>query len=77
MISKILSFFRKDQYVYGDIMEPIKGKKDGEHRINKKTGDLEFVLWKAGEQGHKEDFWHRMGSGWINYFVPHKGDRND
>ncbi len=24
------------------------------------TGCVEFVLWKAGEQGHAEDFWYPM-----------------
>tara|TARA_B110000093_G_C12874745_1_gene369280 strand:- start:660 stop:842 length:183 start_codon:yes stop_codon:yes gene_type:complete len=32
-------------------------------RLNE-GGDAEFVLWKAGEHGHKVDYWHRMGDGW-------------
>lgn len=32
-------------------------------RRNRLTGDVEFVLWKAGEQGHTEDYWHKVGDG--------------
>jgi hypothetical protein len=28
------------------------------------SGQAEFVLWKAGEHGHKADYWHVMGAGW-------------
>lgn len=38
-------------------------------RRNRKTGEVQFVLWKAGEQGHKEDFWHKFGNGWEKQFV--------
>lgn len=41
----------------------------GKYRLNKKTGDVEFELWAAGEQGHKAPYWHRMGSGWSSLFV--------
>ncbi len=34
-----------------------KGSRARRHRI---TGTVEFVLWKAGEQGHAEDFWYPM-----------------
>ena len=44
--------------------------KPGKYRRNNKNGDAEFVLWEAGQQGHKKPFWHRMGSGWIDRFVP-------
>ena len=43
--------------------------RDGKYRLNTKTGDLEFELWEAGEQGHKNPFWHRMGGGWIEGFI--------
>jgi hypothetical protein len=29
-------------------------------RRNRLTHEVEFVLWKAGEQGHAEDFWYPM-----------------
>lgn len=28
------------------------------------NGNVQFVLWSAGEQGHKEDYWHDMNSFW-------------
>lgn len=37
----------------------------------KESGRVEFVLWKAGEQGHTEDYWHLMGIGWENHFEPY------
>ena len=38
-------------------------------RLNTVTNQCQFVLWKAGEQGHTEDFWHNMGDGWVKHFV--------
>ena len=37
------------------------------HKINK---NVQFVLWKAGEQGHKEDYWHNFDSSWWGGFTP-------
>lgn len=37
------------------------------HRVNK---NVQFVLWKAGEQGHKEDYWHNFDSSWWSGFTP-------
>lgn len=31
------------------------------HRIN---GNVQMVLWKAGEQGHTEDFWYDFDKSW-------------
>ena len=45
-----------------------KGR-DGVVRRHRITGKVEFVLWKAGEQGHNEDCWHEMGFGWEDSFV--------
>lgn len=57
------------KYVYGEIVYP-----DGTHRCRArrvvKTGQVEFVLWKAGEQGHDTDYWHVMGFGWESWFRP-------
>lgn len=38
-------------------------------RRHKTTGDVQFVLWKAGEQGHIEDYWVNFGHGWGDLFV--------
>jgi hypothetical protein len=51
-------------FVHGTI--PGKG---GKYRLNTKSGDVEFELWKAGEHGHKVPFWHRMGDGWKERFI--------
>ena len=39
-------------------------------RRHRKTGEVQLILWKAGEQGHATDYWHRMGAGWEEYFIP-------
>lgn len=39
-------------------------------RRHRKHGNVQFVLWKAGEQGHKEDYWHDFGPGWAETFIP-------
>lgn len=62
-------------YSYGFIVEPC-GRIRNAARKNNITGDVEFVLWKAGEQGHKEDYWHKMGDGWSKLFVSSDGDNN-
>ena len=36
----------------------------------KRTGEVQFILWKAGEQDHREDFWHPFNSYWWNEFSP-------
>jgi hypothetical protein len=53
--------------VYGHIIN-LDGSYRNAARLNQ-SGRAEFVLWKAGEQGRKEDYWHQMGSGWEKQFV--------
>lgn len=40
-------------------------------RQHKKTGVIEFMLWKPGEQGHKDGYWHKVGDG--HTFQPYYG----
>lgn len=35
-----------------------------------RCGNVQFVLWKAGQQGHIEDYWHDFDSSWWSLFVP-------
>ena len=37
-------------------------------RRNKITGEVTFLLWEKGEQGHKEDFYYKVGDGWAETF---------
>lgn len=37
-----------------------------------KNKNVQFVLWKAGEQGHKEDCWHNFDSSWWEGFKTFK-----
>ena len=39
------------------------------HRV---CGNVQFILWKAGEQGHAKDFWFDMNKDHWKGFVPSK-----
>lgn len=54
--------FSSEKYEYGTC----DGRKARRH---KRTGDVQFILWKAGEQGHKKDFWISFGYGWAERFT--------
>lgn len=41
------------------------------HARRNLLGTVEFVLWKAGEQGHQEDWWVAMDSYWWPTFEPY------
>lgn len=53
----------KSFWIYGTCNDRIARK----HSIK---NNVQFVLWKKGQQGHKEDFWHDFGSGWGELFQP-------
>lgn len=38
-------------------------------RKHRRKGNVQFVLWKAGEHGHKEDYWINFDSSWWKTFV--------
>ena len=63
-------FQRKPRYVYGRVFRPDDGHARKGVRLDTETGRVQFVLWKAGEQGHTEDYWHDMGYGWELFFIP-------
>lgn len=55
-------FQRKPEYVYGTA---------GAHQTparRHKSGRVEFKLWKAGEHGHKRDFWVPFNGSWWSTF---------
>jgi hypothetical protein len=35
-----------------------------------RTGEVQFVMWKAGEQGHAKDYWHQFHPYWWDGFAP-------
>jgi len=48
---------------------------NGRHaRRNTISGNVQFVLWSAGEQGHMVEYWHPMDSSWSGSFVKYKGE---
>lgn len=42
--------------------------KDGVARCHMRDGNVQFVLWKTGEQGHSIDYWHDFDSSWWSTF---------
>lgn len=64
MIKFLMNIFKKKpQWVYGTC-------NNRPARKHRKNGNVQFVLWKAGEHGHKEDFWHNFGDGHEVNFKP-------
>lgn len=63
-------FRRKPRYVYGRVYRPADGHSRSPVRLDTQTGRVQMILWKAGQQGHTDDYWHEMGAGWEEFFVP-------
>jgi len=71
MVKWLKSFVKGHHYTHGKTINPDTGEVHGENRrINNRTGRLELLLWKEGEKGHSEDYWHECGDGWVDWFVP-------
>ena len=43
--------------------------RDRRARKHRWKGNVQFVIWKAGEQGHAEDYWIDMNEFWWPQFV--------
>ena len=50
------------RYEFGEIGNGVKARRCTA------TGRVDIRLWKAGEQGHKEDYYHKCGAGWEQTF---------
>lgn len=37
-------------------------------RRHKKNGNVQFVLWRGGEQGYEKDHWHDFDRSWWTTF---------
>lgn len=65
-LHRLAIFFRLksnyEEWEYGECNGGIARR----HKVN---GNVQFVLWKAGQQGHKQDYWHNFGGGWKQLFV--------
>ena len=62
LLCKLARLFKKEEWEYGFFREGLPARR------HKKNGSVQFILWKAGEQGHKEDFWHVSDSSWWRTF---------
>lgn len=51
---------RKPEWEYG-VAGPDGGRPARRHT---KLGNVQFVLWKAGEQAHTVDYWHNFDPYW-------------
>lgn len=61
---------RPETYIYGTCLH---SETNSRFRARKtKSGDIEFVMWKAGEQGHTEDYWLKIDDRFKKTFI-----RND
>jgi hypothetical protein len=63
---QLFNFFfsnNNDPWQYGTV----DGYKARRHRKNK---NVQFILWKAGQEGHQEDFWHDFDESWWVKFIP-------
>lgn len=71
MIRQLLARLFAPRWEYGKVpaMEGHHHETDPARR-HRKTGEVQFILWEAGEQGHIEPYWHPMNSYWWPYFVP-------
>ena len=57
---------RYDLYEYG-VCNRLRARR------NRITGDVQFVLWKAGQQGHKKDLWINFDKSWYEQFRKENG----
>jgi hypothetical protein len=64
-------FKNQSEWEYGTAC--VDGRKARRHR---KRGNVQFVLWNAGEQGHIEDYWHDLDYSWWKTFKPSNAERN-
>ena len=67
---KLLQIIRDWPWEYGTVTTPHSVRRSRRHRVN---GEVQFVLWKSGEQSHEEDFWCAYNPYWWPYFTPKGG----
>lgn len=61
----------RDVWQYGTLHVPTLDKPTIARR-HRRTGAVQFVLWKAGEQGHRDDYWHPFDKSNWELFVPNE-----
>lgn len=71
LIQKIKRLYRKHMYEYGStkviggLSSSTWNTPSRKHKIN---GNVQFILWKKGEQGHSRDYWIDFHSShWIEF----------
>lgn len=62
----LASLFKPDYiWEYGECRE----RKARRHKL---SGNVQFVIWQAGEHGHTSDYWVDFNSWWWKEFKPIK-----
>lgn len=64
----LIQRYRKP-WIYGTVQLTYRNQRSRKHRFKK---NVQFVLRKAGEHGHKKDYWIDYESSWWDKFVPDK-----
>lgn len=73
-ISKIIfkKLLQSPVWEYGIAGNHVESRDCRTYRRNRLTGEVQFILWEAGEQGHKKDHWYPMNSTWWPTFIAGK-----
>lgn len=62
-------------WIYGTLHKPGEAPSNRPCRQCPKTGEVQFILWWAGQQGHKEHYWHATHRYWWPHFVAHPSEQ--
>lgn len=79
VISEVYTRWRKAhpkprQWIYGTLQRPELKLPSRPCRKDPKTGEVQFILWWAGQQGHTEHYWIATDPYWWKYFVPNPSE---
>ena len=61
-------WWNRPEWEYGTC----EGRRARRHR---KTGEVQFELWLAGEAGHEKTCWHNFHRNWWKHFEPNVPDQ--
>jgi len=65
VVSGIFLLYRRDPvWEYG-----ICGPNMKHARRHRRKGNVQFILWKAGQHEHTEDFWYDFDQSWWDTFI--------
>ena len=68
-MKKIITLLDGLVFQYG-LIEGRMGPWGTPYRRNRFTRHVQFIMWRAGEQGHTRDFWIDTDPYWFPLFTP-------